>query len=705
MRAQHHGFRLSTVITTAAILLGSTAMTVPTWAQQPTQPYQMPAPDAAPADQNAADPPARVGRLVATSGAVSYHAAGDTEWTAASTNFPVATGGSFWTQPNAQAEMELSASRIGLSGGTEVDIGTLDANGLRATLTQGETFLRPRDLAPNETWTLVTPRGTVTTSQAGQISVVAGDTASPTVVTVLAGSATITAPGVSQTLSAGQAVSISGTDTFVATVGQAEPDAFVQAELAQARPPLPPPASAQSVPPPPAIVGLPGGDELAGYGSWNNDAEYGQVWYPAVDATWVPYRDGHWAFVAPWGWTWIDAAPWGFAPFHYGRWVELHGRWGWTPQFDRDRHDRYPVYAPALVTFLGIGAGMAIGSRPVGWVPLGPREPYRPWFHASARFVTDVNGPRAITVAGPGAFRNRGAATMVPEGAFVGSRPIRGVAQPITAQILAGAHPLTGPHPIMPSATTAGVTPFVAQQFHVAAPASGFVHAPGPAVVPHANGAAFPVLRGPEPGRPAGPTFIPRVNTPSGPEPHGSGVGPNPSGPGEHAPVVVPHIPGAVEHGPVVGPNPTGPGEHAPGVVPHVPGQVEHGPVVGPHPAPPVEPPHPPPPPHVEAPHPAPPPPPHMEAPHPAPPPPLPHVETPHPAPPPPPPHVETPHPAPPPPPPHVEPPHPTPPPPPPHVEPPHPAPPPPPPHVEPPHPAPPPPPPHDPGERKPGEH
>ncbi len=41
----------------------------------------------------------------------------------------------------------------------------------------------------------------------------------------------------------------------------------------------------------------------------------GTVWYPqSVPTNWAPYRDGHWAYVAPWGWTWIDDAPWGFNP-------------------------------------------------------------------------------------------------------------------------------------------------------------------------------------------------------------------------------------------------------------------------------------------------------------------------------------------------------------------------------------------------------
>jgi len=52
--------------------------------------------------------------------------------------------------------------------------------------------------------------------------------------------------------------------------------------------------------------------DLDDYGRWDYDATYGHVWVPTrVDAGWAPYREGHWAFVAPWGWTWVDDAPWG----------------------------------------------------------------------------------------------------------------------------------------------------------------------------------------------------------------------------------------------------------------------------------------------------------------------------------------------------------------------------------------------------------
>src|SRR5664279_5923051 len=71
---------------------------------------------------------------------------------------------------------------------------------------------------------------------------------------------------------------------------------------------------------------------------------YGNVWMPtSVQSGWAPYHNGHWVWVAPWGWTWVDDAPWGYAPFHYGRWVSLRGNWGWVP----GPINYQPVYAPA----------------------------------------------------------------------------------------------------------------------------------------------------------------------------------------------------------------------------------------------------------------------------------------------------------------------------------------------------------------------
>ena len=492
MRTGTPHFRLTAALSTVALLLGSTAMPSTVQAQQP--------PDRAQPDQLQTAPPGRVGRLARISGAVSFHATGDTAWTPAATNFPAAAGSAFWTQPDAQAELQFSASRIALAGGTEIDIGALDDAGLRATLTQGNVLLRPRDLAPGETWTLRTPRGTVIADRPARIAVAAGDTGAPTIVSVMEGEARISGPGFDQTISAGQAATMTGTDTIQASIGLAGPDAFAQYELTREQPPLPPPARLQPVPPPPSVASMPGGEDLAANGVWSVAPDYGEVWYPQVESGWAPYRNGHWAFIAPWGWTWIDDAPWGFAPFHYGRWLQLGGRWAWTPAYAHERRGAYPVYAPALVTFVGIGAGVAIGaalaSGSIGWIPLGPREPYRPWYHASPRYLGAVNRGPMRAVSEPTAFRNRAAATMVPVSAMASSHSVQPIAQPIGQQPVRSTMPTAGAS--RPAAPGPAFPPPAMAPLGATAPASVVrpPSVPAPVQAPHPQ-AALPQIQRP----------------------------------------------------------------------------------------------------------------------------------------------------------------------------------------------------------------
>ncbi len=72
----------------------------------------------------------------------------------------------------------------------------------------------------------------------------------------------------------------------------------------------------------------------------------------------------------------MDDAPWGFAPFHYGRWVDWNGGWGWAPG---PLGYWNPYYAPALVGWIG-GGGFGVGfgwgggwgfGVGFGWFPLG----------------------------------------------------------------------------------------------------------------------------------------------------------------------------------------------------------------------------------------------------------------------------------------------------------------------------------------------
>jgi hypothetical protein len=410
-----------------------------------------------PAGAQEAAPPARVGQIAAIDGGVSFNGAGSGGWAAASLNYPVSGGDSLYTQDGGQAAIALDASRITLAADTELQITQLDQNDFAATQTQGEVFFSVNDLQPGQNFTVTTPRGSVAITQNGEYDLAAGDTSAPTVVTVFQGAATITAPGATLNVPAGQAGVLSGSDQTVAQLGQAEPDAFDNALLAQAAPPPPPYV-------PPVAEQMTGASELGTYGSWDQSPQYGAIWYPRVNAGWAPYREGHWAFVPPWGWTWVENEPWGFAPFHYGRWVDEDNRWGWAPcpayQQGGDYGPDYrPVYAPAVVSFFGLAvvAGItaaALSSGSVGWVPLGPNEAYYPPYRTSPDYVRRINYVNVRDInnvhvtnnyyddTGPGNFANRRAATFIPAADMSRGAPVARYGRPVPPADFANARPI-----------------------------------------------------------------------------------------------------------------------------------------------------------------------------------------------------------------------------------------------------------------------
>ncbi len=419
---------------TALVGLGGAAALRPAWAQ-----------DAPPLPQ-AGDPPARVGRLAQLSGTVGFRAAASDDFSPAALNYPVTTGNQVQVARPGHAELDVDADRFALPGGSEMQVTRLDDSTMAATLDSGEVCFVLAPVPPGQSYSVQTPRGLVQVAAGGRYAVVAGDTAHPTLVTVAEGAATVTAGSATLAVAAGQAASLTGrtADQAQGTVGPAAADQCLTDLTA------PPAAQVVGPPPPPAVLQMTGGTALAGYGAWQPEPEYGSVWFPRVAADWVPYRHGHWAFVVPWGWTWVDDAPWGFAPFHYGRWAEFHGRWGWTPGERRG----VPVYAPALVTFFGLG----VAGASVGWVPLAPREPYYPWYHASGTYVREIN-VRHVTDTTViernytsntynnivvNHYANAAGATSVPAGALARSQPVAPLIQRVTPQQLAAARPVVG---------------------------------------------------------------------------------------------------------------------------------------------------------------------------------------------------------------------------------------------------------------------
>src|ERR1700724_624394 len=91
----------------------------------------------------AEEPPARVGR-------VAFHEKGETAWSKASLNYPVAAGGAFWTDPKSRAELRIGSRSIAMSGNTELNIAKLDQQVMQLAVPQGRIDLRGRQLLEGE---------------------------------------------------------------------------------------------------------------------------------------------------------------------------------------------------------------------------------------------------------------------------------------------------------------------------------------------------------------------------------------------------------------------------------------------------------------------------------------------------------------------------------------------------------------------------
>ncbi|HTH98322.1 MAG TPA: DUF6600 domain-containing protein, partial [Stellaceae bacterium] len=325
---------------------------------------------AALAQSNPQDPPERVGQLSLISGLASERQKNDDSWSQAQSNTPMLTGSAVWTQPGAKAEIEVGAARVWLDGDTEVDVVQLNDNQVQLNVPQGRVDVHVAGKQPGESYVVNTPAGSASLDTNGLYRIVAGDDQNPARMAAFDGQGSFATADANQAVDAGGEIIAEG-DPVSLQQAPAELDEFDRWTEGREHA-LVDAAYTHFVPP-----GVTGAEELDQYGQWRNVPDYGNVWVPTdVPSGWAPYREGHWQWVAPWGWTWVDNAPWGFAPFHYGRWVQVGGWWAWAPGPVADR----PVYAPALVSFVGDPDAVVVdaGGPSVGWVPLGPGEIYTP---------------------------------------------------------------------------------------------------------------------------------------------------------------------------------------------------------------------------------------------------------------------------------------------------------------------------------------
>ncbi|MEP7366796.1 MAG: DUF6600 domain-containing protein, partial [Acidobacteriota bacterium] len=410
----------------------------------------------------AQDPPSRVARLNYRSGPVSFQPAGIDDWVDADINRPLTTGDGIWAGDRGRAELHIGSTAVRLSANSDFEFLNLDDQTVQIRLSEGTMTVRLRNLSGNQIFEVDTPNLAFTLERPGEYRIDANPDSQTTVITVRAGTGEVTTGGQSFTINARQRVAVrdegqanydvtlaGGTDDFDdwcssrdRSEDQSQSARYVSREI-------------------------PGYDDLDEYGRWGDEPGYGQVWMPSrVDAGWAPYRDGHWAWIAPWGWTWVDDAPWGFAPYHYGRWASIRGRWGWIP----GPYGVAPVYAPALVGWIGGGSGgsgfslsFSIGNAAaVGWFPLGHREPYFPPYQASRGYFTRVNNTntvinntvinnyyenrnsngRAITYANQ---RIQNGVTAVPQNTFASGRRVNQYARAVPAAQLASVRVASDP--------------------------------------------------------------------------------------------------------------------------------------------------------------------------------------------------------------------------------------------------------------------
>src|SRR5882672_11445533 len=329
------------------------------------------------------DPPTRVARLGYLEGSVSFQPGGTDEWVAAPLNRPITTGDKIWSDQGSRAELQLDGSALRLSSNTAVSFLNLGDNVSQIQLSVGTLLVRVRRLDDNETYEIDTPNLAFSVLQPGVYRITVDEAGTTTAINVRSGQGEVTGAGGAYSVYANEYDVFSGTDELVENSQPygPEPDSFdAWSQGRDSR--WDNSDSARYVSS--DVVGY---EDLDGQGAWDSTPDYGNVWFPrSVEPGWAPYHDGHWSYIEPWGYTWVDDQRWGFAPFHYGRWISVRGAWGWVPCPPRAFGAVYvrPVYAPALVAWVGVGAGVA-------WFALGPREVYVPSYPVSRRYVNNIN--------------------------------------------------------------------------------------------------------------------------------------------------------------------------------------------------------------------------------------------------------------------------------------------------------------------------
>jgi hypothetical protein len=395
------------------------------------------------------DPSGRVAHLSDASGDLSYSPAGERDWHQAIRNRPIISGDRLWSGQRSRAELQTGGAVLRMDEHTGISLLNLDDRIAQIELSQGTLHLRINRVYQGQSYEIATPTLAFVASRPGSYRIEVDADGRSTTIVVFEGNGDAYGERASFPLRAGDTVrfyepSLRDFEWF----GMPGPDAFDR--YVQSRDQRLSRSDALRY----VNHDMVGYSALDDYGRWQSTGAYGRVWYPTqVASNWAPYRDGHWVWQEPWGWTWVDDAPWGFVSSHYGRWVNVNNRWGWIPGPRSQR----AVYAPALVAFIGgSNWNVSISNRgaAIGWFPLGPRDVYVPSYRASRDYFTRVNVTNTTinivsvtnvyntySTGTPDLSRMTyahrslaGAVTVVPNSVFINAQPVRQSLVQINAQ-------------------------------------------------------------------------------------------------------------------------------------------------------------------------------------------------------------------------------------------------------------------------------
>lgn len=331
-----------------------------------------------------ADPPGRVGQLSLIEGEVWLKDSSNNERFMASLNWPITENTALETGYEARAEIRIGSSTLRLAADTRVYFDQLDDQSIRIRLENGSLALRFKNPEKARETLVLVPSGNIVFMDSGRYRIDI-DAWANTQLTSFSGNVRFDGKYSSFQIPSGRRFELSsdGSSRFTENFADSFSDWVTARDKADDR-------LVTSSYVSPEMTGY---EVLAEHGIWEVSTSYGPVWYPRyVQTGWAPYRYGRWISLHPWGRTWVDAAVWGFAVSHYGRWAYIGNRWGWIPGDYTPR----PVWAPALVAWAQgphWSASVNVGSASVGWVPLGPKEVFIPYYQCPPTYWKRVNYP------------------------------------------------------------------------------------------------------------------------------------------------------------------------------------------------------------------------------------------------------------------------------------------------------------------------